>query len=547
MAAQIFKILLALLSVACGTQHKGWVPPGSSDVLPLPVCGSDDSTLEFVRPPECCWAGQRAVGDEGWPRCVGAPQCPAGMVEWGERCFSVEDAARLGVCLDPKLCRDAALPPAAPPELDCSAGTIWDGESKHCCWPGQVAVWTACRGTPLCPAGRIASGEQCLVIDPVLQREVELCLDQPGCDAQRKLERSGPEKVNAIRREVTERACRRGSLVACHQDAIFFNDEKNPYGERYGSADALWENCEAGYASSCTILGRTLSVWSDFAEDPQLGAALMRRGCELGDGEACVALGQAYLDGWEVEHNPEQAAEIFALGCSQGDPPSCEAWGLCLARGIGVQENTEQAISVLHDACEQGGTRVACSQARMLQNQSGPTGRFFEQLFLDGGGRGFFPISLALGYHWLSEWGAGGAASQLPMALRFGLLGPVFIEVGLSPTRWGGELSGRDETQFVIGAGAVLFSWSMRLRTTLFEQLDFAYLEPVIAMRAYLGDSEGARFLLLGNRFALAQSDDDFGLRVFFEPAWSMAFDKPGSGFVLGFGVEFVPRSALGN
>ncbi len=89
----------------------------------------------------CCWPDQAWNGS----RCVGAPDCPAGMAAVGDTC----EASR---------CPGAQVPIG---DICCESGQI--ASRGNCCWPGQgwLSSKGRCVGTPTCPPGTTATGDAC--------------------------------------------------------------------------------------------------------------------------------------------------------------------------------------------------------------------------------------------------------------------------------------------------------------------------------------------------------------------------------------------------
>lgn len=81
---------------------------------------------------KCCWPAQ--AWSRSIRRCVGAPECPAGLSPSGDGC-------------------------RCPGGRELSADT-----AGHCCWPMQV--WSSarkvCVGSPACPAPMVAQGDACV-------------------------------------------------------------------------------------------------------------------------------------------------------------------------------------------------------------------------------------------------------------------------------------------------------------------------------------------------------------------------------------------------
>ena len=141
----------------------------------------------------CCWAGQ--VWSDG--KCVGVPTtCPEGTAVKGQKCeaqpcgegmvrasdklhccwpgqgYSKLRAVRVGV---PTSCPtgmtiagESCLQAAA-----CAEGKVPTPDRLHCCWPRQSwsAGRNACEGTPSCPAGSLAKGDDCEAATGILTIE----------------------------------------------------------------------------------------------------------------------------------------------------------------------------------------------------------------------------------------------------------------------------------------------------------------------------------------------------------------------------------------
>lgn len=83
---------------------------------------------------QCCWSGQ--VWSKMQNRCLGVPQCAAGMEAQGESCV-----------------------------VACPQGQLATADTGgRCCWPNQVFSNSrnVCVGVPACPAGLAAAGETCV-------------------------------------------------------------------------------------------------------------------------------------------------------------------------------------------------------------------------------------------------------------------------------------------------------------------------------------------------------------------------------------------------
>jgi len=139
----------------------------------------------------CCWSGQ--VWGEESHRCRGVPACPQGYEVEGEACVfhcpkgmhrtgkgfahccwpGQEWSAQIQACVGIASCPYGYEPSAdgcrkTPPK--CEPGKA-SPDDEHCCWPGQT--WSdggtkkkkqddGCTGTPQCPAGLAALGDQCV-------------------------------------------------------------------------------------------------------------------------------------------------------------------------------------------------------------------------------------------------------------------------------------------------------------------------------------------------------------------------------------------------
>lgn len=277
--------------------------------------------------------------------------CPAGQERSedtdGHCCWPGQGwSTSRGVCVGTPVCPAGLV--ATDAGCACEPGREVNADTDgHCCWPGQVWVGSrsACVGTPsTCPAGYRAAADSC---EAMTAAEAARARCDAG-DGRACVDAADPTTAEGV--ALLTRGCDAHSALACSVLASSYRfgwgaavDLPRATALEARAGPELIERCEGGAGDAQECVSAAVAAWYGYGvtQDRVHGAALYERACHSTTGSsyvraiACVTLGMELRSGESLPQDVSlgftfcfAGTQALEVGCAGGDADQCAMLGV---------------------------------------------------------------------------------------------------------------------------------------------------------------------------------------------------------------------------